>query len=345
VFGFGFVTPGFMPESARPQFVVDMYLPQGTDIRTTAEELAEAEATSAASPASPRQQLCRPGRAAFHADLLPEDPNSSYGQLLVDVDDPADRSDPGRRAAGRAGLAPSGGRRQGLEVHARARRRQEDRGRLPRTGPGVSCAGSPNRPNPSWPRTPAPWPSRTTGAEGAGTPPGRRRGRGPARRCRCGQVSAALNRALSGQQVGVYREGDTLVPIISRAPGRSAAGCGTARQRAGLQPTAQRHLPVGQLIDGVEVVWVDAIIPPGRWLPDHQGPGRPACPASSPAPLLASATGDRGHRAATGLRARVGRRVQGLREANEGLAPPRPSASRRWSWRSSSCSTRCASRW
>jgi multidrug efflux pump subunit AcrB len=41
---FGFVPPGFMPDSARPQFVVDLYLPQGTDIDTTAEVVAAAEA-------------------------------------------------------------------------------------------------------------------------------------------------------------------------------------------------------------------------------------------------------------------------------------------------------------
>src|SRR5699024_8395258 len=41
IVGFGWVQPGFMPESARPQFVVDMYLPQGSDIHETATELAE----------------------------------------------------------------------------------------------------------------------------------------------------------------------------------------------------------------------------------------------------------------------------------------------------------------
>ncbi|MEA3644146.1 MAG: efflux RND transporter permease subunit, partial [Lamprobacter sp.] len=50
VLGFGFVTPGFMPESARPQFVVDIYLPQGTDIDITASELAEIEETVRAQP-------------------------------------------------------------------------------------------------------------------------------------------------------------------------------------------------------------------------------------------------------------------------------------------------------
>jgi multidrug efflux pump subunit AcrB len=33
VWGVQFVPPGFMPESQRPQFVVDVYLPQGSDIK------------------------------------------------------------------------------------------------------------------------------------------------------------------------------------------------------------------------------------------------------------------------------------------------------------------------
>ena len=40
---FAFVPPGFMPDSARPQFVVDIYLPQGTDIDATAKVVADAE--------------------------------------------------------------------------------------------------------------------------------------------------------------------------------------------------------------------------------------------------------------------------------------------------------------
>ena len=90
VFGFGFVTPGFMPESARPQFVVDMYLPQGTDIRTTAEELAQAETFVRSKPGVAHvSRFVGQGALRFMLTYSPEDPNNSYGQLLVDVDDPA----------------------------------------------------------------------------------------------------------------------------------------------------------------------------------------------------------------------------------------------------------------
>ena len=50
VVAFGHVPPGFMPDSARPQFVVDLALPQGTDLRTTAAVVVEAEGKVRAAP-------------------------------------------------------------------------------------------------------------------------------------------------------------------------------------------------------------------------------------------------------------------------------------------------------
>ncbi|WP_159306779.1 efflux RND transporter permease subunit, partial [Klebsiella pneumoniae] len=43
VWGAQFIPPGFMPESQRPQFVVDVYLPQGSDIRRTEQVVASIE--------------------------------------------------------------------------------------------------------------------------------------------------------------------------------------------------------------------------------------------------------------------------------------------------------------
>jgi multidrug efflux pump subunit AcrB len=59
--------------------------------------------------------------------------------------------------------------------------------------------------------------------------------------------------------VGVCREGDTLVPIIARAP---EAERDEAAALDGVQvhsPTAGRYLPVGQPVTGTGLEWVDAI--------------------------------------------------------------------------------------
>ncbi len=43
VYGFGKIPPAFFPQSARPQFVVDYWLPQGTHFQRTLDDPALAE--------------------------------------------------------------------------------------------------------------------------------------------------------------------------------------------------------------------------------------------------------------------------------------------------------------
>jgi multidrug efflux pump subunit AcrB len=79
VVGFGFVPPGFMPESARPQFVVDMYLPQGTDIERTGRGAGRGRRpTCARSPGvSHVTSFIGQGGLRFMLTYSPEDPNSA----------------------------------------------------------------------------------------------------------------------------------------------------------------------------------------------------------------------------------------------------------------------------
>jgi multidrug efflux pump subunit AcrB len=88
VWGFGFVTPGFMPDSARPQFVVDIALPQGSDIRATADRMAEIERRVAErNGVTAVSSFIGGGALRFMLSYGPEPLNSAYGQLLVDVND------------------------------------------------------------------------------------------------------------------------------------------------------------------------------------------------------------------------------------------------------------------
>ncbi|MGB5200807.1 MAG: efflux RND transporter permease subunit [Sedimenticolaceae bacterium] len=84
----------------------------------------------------------------------------------------------------------------------------------------------------------------------------------------------------------VYREGDTLVPIISRAPEDERLDAAQLENVLVYSPTAQRHLPIGQLIDEVEVVWVDAIIRRVNGFPTIKAQADPL-PGEQSAPLLA----------------------------------------------------------
>jgi multidrug efflux pump subunit AcrB len=70
--------------------VVDVYLPQGTDIAVTADELARVEDyVRAKAGVTHVTSFIGQGGLRFMLTYSPEDPNSSYGQLLVDVDEPA----------------------------------------------------------------------------------------------------------------------------------------------------------------------------------------------------------------------------------------------------------------
>lgn len=83
-----FVPPGFMPESQRPQFVVDVYLPQGSDIRRTENVVSMIESDIKQKPGITNiTSFIGGGGLRFMLTYSPEARNVSYGQLLIDIDD------------------------------------------------------------------------------------------------------------------------------------------------------------------------------------------------------------------------------------------------------------------
>jgi multidrug efflux pump subunit AcrB len=261
VVGFGFVTPGFMPESARPQFVVDVYLPQGTDIDATAATLAEIEETVRARPGvTHATSFIGQGGLRFMLTYSPEEPNSAYGQLLVDVDDvrgidplvaelqerlTAQHPDASIKVW-KFMLGRGGGKK--IEAAFRGpdpavlRRLADEAKAIMAVDPGAVAVQDDWRE-----KVPVLRPNvDPVAAQRAGVD--------------ITQVSAALNRAFSGERVGAYREGDTLVPIIARAPAAERDRAAALDNVQVYSPTAGRYLPVGQVVTGTALEWVDAIV-------------------------------------------------------------------------------------
>ena len=91
LWGFQFIDQTFFPDSTRPQFMVDIWLPQGTHIDETTrviaklEELllAQEEVTHVAS-------VVGSGPIRFMLTLSAERPNTAYAEILVDVRSYAD---------------------------------------------------------------------------------------------------------------------------------------------------------------------------------------------------------------------------------------------------------------
>ncbi|KGL00086.1 efflux RND transporter permease subunit [Thalassobacter sp. 16PALIMAR09] len=85
---FSQVPPGFFPSSTRAQFVIDYFLPQGTDIaRTEADILEIAEYTRGIEGVSGTNTVVGAGHQRFMLIYESEGSNAAYGQILVDVED------------------------------------------------------------------------------------------------------------------------------------------------------------------------------------------------------------------------------------------------------------------
>jgi multidrug efflux pump subunit AcrB len=66
--------------------------------------------------------------------------------------------------------------------------------------------------------------------------------------------------AFAGAQIGVYREGTTLLPIISRLPEEERVDIGSLESLRIWSPVLKAFVPTAQLVDGYEVKFEDPII-------------------------------------------------------------------------------------
>ncbi len=86
--GFRFVKQSFFPDSTRPQFMVHVWMPQGSSIHATdarvrilAERIKEMKGVKAVT------EMTATGGLRFLLTFTPENPDPAYGLLLVDIDD------------------------------------------------------------------------------------------------------------------------------------------------------------------------------------------------------------------------------------------------------------------
>ncbi len=85
---FSAVPPGFFPSSTRDQFVIDYFLPQGTDIEQTQADMAEiAEFARSLDGVVGTNTVVGGGHLRFMLIYEAENSNAAYGQILVDVED------------------------------------------------------------------------------------------------------------------------------------------------------------------------------------------------------------------------------------------------------------------
>lgn len=259
--GFGRVDRSFFPPSTRPQLMVDLWLPQGTHILDTRESVRELEAfVSGLEGVTHVTSLVGQGGLRFLLTYKPEKRNGAYAQLLIDVDDAAriDGLIPAieRHVAERLPRATSQAFRfelgPGSNGKVRARFSGPDPGSLRAL---ASRAEAILHGDASAKGIRSDWRQRVKVvrpvlAEEQANLNGIQRP----------DVAAAIAAGFEGQTVGVYREGDLLLPIILRAPEPERADFDSIRALQIWSPAAGAMIPLRQVVSGFETGFEDEII-------------------------------------------------------------------------------------
>ncbi len=259
--GFGYVENSFFPDSTRPQFMVDFWLPQGTHINDTTQQAAEIEEyimglDNVVHVASVIGQ----GATRFLLTYAPQQSNSGYVQFIVEVDDftAMDRLIPQIQTdleAAYPAAIPNLFRfvnGPGEPGKIRARIMGPDRGELRRLAGEVEAIF---QQDPFSIGVRIDWGAptkivRPVLAEEQANVNGITRP----------DVALALLQGFEGAPVGIYREGDDLLPIVLRAPAPERLDIGSMQNLQIWSPGAQKSIPLRQVVSDFETSFEDDII-------------------------------------------------------------------------------------
>lgn len=256
LWGFQFVKSGFFPASTTPQIVIDYWLPEGTDITRTDSDLREIESFIANLEGVENvQTLIGGGTLRYMLVYQFESQNAAYGQILARVDNynrinklipeiqaHIDNEYPDAQGkVWRFILGPGGGSKieatfRGPDPEVLRQLANEAKAIMAADGRALSIKDDWRQPvsiiEPIYNEN-----------------KGRRIGVSRE------DLSTALQTNFSGRSIGVYREGDNLIPIISRAPEEERVSIENVWEVQVLSSTTGRVVPLAQVTDGIRTVW------------------------------------------------------------------------------------------
>jgi multidrug efflux pump subunit AcrB len=261
VWGFGKVDQSFFPGSTRPQFMVDLWLPQGTHIDDTTAVVAEVERyLQEQDGVTHVTSLIGQGGLRFLLTYTPEKLNGAYAQLLVDVDDYRlieglgfqIEADLAERYPGILSYASKFQLGPGSTGKIQARFSGSDPNELRRLA-GEAQTILHADPDSKGIRTD--WRQRVkivrpVLAEEQANLNGITRP----------MVAAALKEGFQGVTSGIYREGDLLLPIIVRAAEARRTDVASAANLQIWSPSAQAMIPLRQVVSSFETAFEDEIV-------------------------------------------------------------------------------------
>lgn len=261
LWGAQFMTQGFFPQSTSPQMVVDYWLPEGTRIEQTHQDMKELEAfVLKMDNVDAVQTLVGGGGIRYMLTYAAESNNGSYGQLLVRVKDYrkidammpvvqahiANNYPDAQAKAWRFVLGPGGGSKIEAEfkgpVPAVLRQLANQAKQI------MMADGRAQSIKDDW-RDPVsviqPVYSEDKGRQA-----------GVSRE----DLANAISDYYQGKQIGVYREGQDLIPIISKVPDSENKGINDIRNIQVLSATSGQYIPIAQVTDGFNTIWRDGQI-------------------------------------------------------------------------------------
>lgn len=261
VWGFQFVKSGFFPASTTPLFVVDYWLPQGTDISKTEADIKKLEGFVAELEGVDAVQTSIGGGVPrFMLVYSPESGNSAYGQLLVrsetyqtidglmpKIQSYIEEQFP--QAQGKVWrfvLGPGGGSKIEAEFTGpdpKVLRDLAAQAKAIMVADGGALSIKDN------------WRQPVSVIEPVYA-------KGPAQRAGVSRedLALALQTNFSGRSVGAYRENDELIPIISRAPENERLGIENIRDIQVISSATGQAVPIGQVTDGFRTIWRDGLL-------------------------------------------------------------------------------------
>jgi len=261
IYGFRFVPRSFFPDSTTPQFTVDFWLRQGTDITRTSADLAliEKQVRKLEGVTMVATSVGQ-GFTRFLLTYSPEEPNTAFGQMIVSVDrfermaglmpriEKAIAGNfPGSLVMANAYVLGPGG---GSDIEARLR--GPDHGVLRQLSEKVQAV---MRDDPDARDVRDDWREpvmvvRPRIAEQAASAAGITRR----------DISRTLQRNFSGLTVGVFREGEELIPLVARAPAVERLDVDKIRDVQIWSPVAGATIPLRQVVSGFTTEWEDGIV-------------------------------------------------------------------------------------
>lgn len=259
VWGFQFVKSGFFPASTSPQVVVDYYLPEGTDIERTREDMIRLEQhVRTLEGVENVQTLIGDGALRYMLVYDAGSADASYGQLLIrtsayqendrligEIQTYVDAEFPGGQAkAWKFQLGPGGGSKievsfSGPDPAVLRTLANESKAIIATDGQAILIKDD--------------WRRQVPHIE-----PVYSQNKGERVGITRKDVAEALAENFDGRERGVYREGDDLIKIVSRAPLEEQVAPWSIASIQIVSPSSQQSVPLAQVIDNADLTWRDA---------------------------------------------------------------------------------------